>query len=114
MSTDAHLLDWLEPPNKGLSELKGKLRRRASRRKGAAGITATAVVVFATISIFHDGGNPTAPRAPTDDQWQAAISAQEEGISVINGAALELSGPDADTRIYLVSTLQQEPDPGSG
>ena len=114
MNADSILMDWLEPPNHGLRRLKAKIARRASRRKAVAGVTATAVVVFATISIFHDGGNPTAPRAPTDDEWQAAISSQKERLSVINGAALELSGPDADTRIYLVSTVKEEPDPGSG
>lgn len=114
MNTDSNLMGWLEPPDHGLSELKGKIARRTARKKAIAGITATALVVVTATAVFHDAGKSTAPHTLTDREWQAAISAQEERLRVINGAALELSAPDADTRIYLVSTGPEEPPPGSG
>ena len=114
MNTEARLLEWLKPPDNGLSELKGKIARRASRRKTVAGISAMALVIASATAVFHDGGNSAAPHAPTNREWQAAIDTHAESLRVINGAALELSDPNADTRIYLVSTLQEEPDPGSG
>jgi len=114
MSTEPTLMDWLEPPAHGLNDLKGKIARRDSRKKTVAGSAALAIVVCTTIAFFHDGIGSAAPNAPSNREWQAAISTREEGLSVINGAALELSARDADTRIYLVSTMPEKPRPGSG
>lgn len=116
MNTDPNLMDWLEPPDHGLSELKGKLARRAARKRAIAGIsatalvvaTATALVVATATAVFLDSKNSTSPDAVSDQEWQAAISMQEEKVRVINGAVLELSAPDADTRIYLVSSMPEE------
>lgn len=114
MNTEARLLEWLEPPDNGLGELKEKITRRASRRKAVAGISAMALVITSAIAVFLDAGKSTAPPAVSDQQWQSAISMQEEKLRVINGAALELSAPDANTRIYLVSIMQEKTPPGSG
>lgn len=114
MNTDSNLMEWLEPPGHGLNELKEKIARRSSRNKAIGGITATALVVLITIATFHDGNRSNKAQVPTDREWQAAISWQDEKLRVINGAALELSAPDADTRIYLVSTIPEERSVESG
>lgn len=112
MNTDPDLMDWLVPPDHGLSELKGKLARRAARKRVIAGISATALVVAIATAVLLESNNSTSPEAMSDQQWQAAISMQEEKVRVINGAALELSAPDADTRIYLVSSMPEGSPPG--
>lgn len=114
MNTDSSLMGWLEPPDHGLSELKGKIARRASRRKTVAGVAATAAVALGSIAILQSGGESFAPPAMSEREWRAAISAQNEQLRVINGASLELSAPDADTRIYLVSTIPKRASEESG
>jgi hypothetical protein len=112
MNTDPSLMDWLEPPGDGLNELKWKLARRNTRKKAIAGIGVTALVVATATAAFFGGHNATPPHAVSDRQWQAAIAKQEEKVRVINGAALELSAPGADTRIYLVSSMPEGSPPG--
>lgn len=111
MSTDSNLLGWIEPPEHGLSELQAKIARREARRKAVAGMAAAVLVVVSSIAVLRDGGKST---APTDREWKAAIAANEKRLRVINGAALELSPADAETRIYLVSTIPEPLLPESG
>lgn len=105
-------MDWLEPPDNGLSELKWKLARRNTRKKAIAGISVTALFVATATAAFLDGNKTTPPHPVSDREWQAAVSMQEEKVRVINGAALEISAPDARTRIYLVSTMPKGSPPG--
>lgn len=114
MNTESDLMGWLNPPDHGLSELKRKIARRTARNKAVAGISATTFILVAATAAIIDGIEPTAPPAVSDRQWQAAISMQEEKLKVLNGAALELSAPDSETRIYLVSTMPEKSPPGSG
>lgn len=112
MNTDQNVMDWLEPPNNGLSHLKWKLARRNTRKKAIAGISVTALVVATATAVFLDSNKATPQHAVSDREWEAAVSMQEQKVRVVNGAALEISAPDARTRIYLVSTMPKGSPPG--
>lgn len=114
MNNEANLMDWLEPPDHGLNDLKGRIARRTFRRKAFAGSTTLAIAGLATTAIFYAPIKSTSPDALNNHEWQAAISAQKERLRVINGAALELSDHGADTRIYLVSTTTKKDSAGPG
>jgi hypothetical protein len=104
-------MEWLKPPDGGLDAVYGRIRRRHRRRTGLAVVAAVGLAV----GLF---AGPLQTRLPPESrallaQYDAQYEAREQrpDLRVIGGAALELSPPKSNSRVYLVSTTA---DPDSG
>ena len=114
MSNKAPALEWMEPPAAGLRTLQGRIGRRVRHRFIATGC---AVVTLVAGVLIQNSLNVPVRGQPFDEI--IARHAEKENSArlpfrVVDGAALELPSPSSNARVYLVSTLQGEPDPGSG
>jgi|SRR6056297_47112 len=114
MSNKAPTLEWLEPPAAGMRTLQSRIERRNRRRSIAVGCAVLALLAGA---LTRNSLNLHERSQPFDEIIARHIeneSHSKPSLRVIDGAALELPSPSSNARIYLVSTLQGEPEPGSG
>lgn len=114
MSNELPALEWIEPPSGGTRALHDRIARRTRRRFITVGC---AFVVLTAGMLLQNTLNVPGQAQPVEDiiaRDAANRASTRPPLRVADGAALELPSPSSNARIYLVSTVPDEPLPESG